>query len=161
MFSRKQKSYEAAKKKKAEQEQMQKLSEKRRQSEEKYRVWLANKSLTNDKQSSNKTCTKTKSVFQPQLTAEQSESNRRAWEAKKLVDDKRRREEIVYQKKQKDKQQEQRKKQAQESWEKWIADVGKKPKPVPLNRGLFSLKGTISDLYVNPNQWQNPNVDYD
>nr|ADH82114.1 hypothetical protein GA22206 [Drosophila pseudoobscura] len=36
---------------------------------------------------------------------------------------------------------------------KWFSTVHKKPKPVPMNQGLDSLRGTISDLYINPQPW--------
>lgn len=49
---------------------------------------------------------------------------------------------------------EQRRKAAAEAWDKWLADAAKKPKPVPLNRGIFTLRGTISDIFVNPNEWK-------
>ncbi|XP_037952387.1 coiled-coil domain-containing protein 34-like isoform X1 [Teleopsis dalmanni] len=49
---------------------------------------------------------------------------------------------------------EERKQKATEAWEAWITKAAKKPKPVPLNRGLDSLRGAVSHSYVNPNQWQ-------
>ncbi|XP_026848277.1 uncharacterized protein LOC6599282 isoform X2 [Drosophila persimilis] len=36
---------------------------------------------------------------------------------------------------------------------KWFSTVHKKPKPVPMNQGIDSLRGTISDLYINPQPW--------
>jgi len=49
-----------------------------------------------------------------------------------------------------------RKRLAQVAWEKWMSNVDAKPKPVPLNQGLDSLRGTVSQLYVNPTPWMGP-----
>ncbi|XP_017064319.2 uncharacterized protein LOC108103384 [Drosophila eugracilis] len=50
-------------------------------------------------------------------------------------------------------EEERRRRLSQIAWEKWISNVDAKPKPVPLNQGLDSLRGTISQLYVNPTPW--------
>ncbi|KAH8421151.1 hypothetical protein KR009_003821 [Drosophila setifemur] len=50
----------------------------------------------------------------------------------------------------------QRKRLAQAAWQKWMSNVSEKPKPVPLNQGVDSLRGTISQLYVNPKPWLGP-----
>ncbi|KAH8285827.1 hypothetical protein KR018_010938 [Drosophila ironensis] len=49
---------------------------------------------------------------------------------------------------------ERRKGLAQAAWQKWVGNVSQKPKPVPLNQGMDSLRATISPLYVNPKPWQ-------
>ncbi|XP_017110410.1 coiled-coil domain-containing protein 34 [Drosophila elegans] len=51
---------------------------------------------------------------------------------------------------------ERRKQLAQAAWRKWMSNVEAKPKPVPLNQGMDSLRGTISKLYVNPSPWLGP-----
>ncbi|XP_039502591.1 coiled-coil domain-containing protein 34 [Drosophila santomea] len=53
-------------------------------------------------------------------------------------------------------EEEQRRQLAQAAWSKWMSNVDAKPKPVPLNQGLDSLRGTVSQLYVNPNSWMAP-----
>ncbi|XP_016963286.1 uncharacterized protein LOC108033461 [Drosophila biarmipes] len=53
-------------------------------------------------------------------------------------------------------EEERRKRLAQVAWEKWMSNVDAKPKPVPLNQGLDSLRGTVSQLYVNPTPWMDP-----
>ncbi|XP_017012696.2 coiled-coil domain-containing protein 34 [Drosophila takahashii] len=53
-------------------------------------------------------------------------------------------------------EEERRKRLAQVAWEKWMSNVDAKPKPVPLNQGMDSLRGTISQLYVNPAPWMGP-----
>lgn len=54
------------------------------------------------------------------------------------------------------KEQERRKLLSEKAWEMWISKVNEKPKPVPLNQGMASLRGTISELYINPKSWQTP-----
>ncbi|XP_055538313.1 uncharacterized protein LOC129725908 isoform X2 [Wyeomyia smithii] len=39
-------------------------------------------------------------------------------------------------------------------YDEWLKSAKDKPKPVPLNRGTESLRGTISKIFVNPNPWQ-------
>ncbi|XP_016976446.1 coiled-coil domain-containing protein 34 [Drosophila rhopaloa] len=51
---------------------------------------------------------------------------------------------------------ERRRQLAQVAWKKWMSNVDAKPKPVPLNQGMDSLRGTISQLYVNPTPWLGP-----
>ncbi|KAH8269276.1 hypothetical protein KR018_000903 [Drosophila ironensis] len=55
-------------------------------------------------------------------------------------------------------EQERRKELSKIAWEKWISNVANKPKPVPLNQGLDSLRGTIAKLYVNPELWKKPST---
>ncbi|XP_017098882.2 coiled-coil domain-containing protein 34-like [Drosophila bipectinata] len=53
-------------------------------------------------------------------------------------------------------EEERRKQMAEVAWQKWMCNVNEKPKPVPLNQGMDSLRGTISHLYVNPQPWLGP-----
>lgn len=46
------------------------------------------------------------------------------------------------------------------SFNKWAQSAPSKPKPVPLNRGLDSLKGSSSMIFVNPKAWESI-VDWD
>ncbi|KAH8269273.1 hypothetical protein KR018_000386 [Drosophila ironensis] len=53
----------------------------------------------------------------------------------------------------KQKQEEERKARSQGAWNKWMKQVDKRAKPVPLNQGFDSLRGTISNIYINPVPW--------
>ncbi|XP_043662325.1 coiled-coil domain-containing protein 34 [Drosophila teissieri] len=53
-------------------------------------------------------------------------------------------------------EEEQRRQLAQAAWSKWMSNVDAKPKPVPLNQGMDSLRGTVSQLYMNPTPWMVP-----
>ncbi|KAH8255420.1 hypothetical protein KR038_002882 [Drosophila bunnanda] len=50
-------------------------------------------------------------------------------------------------------EQQRRKELAEVAWQQWMSNVHGKPKPVPLNQGMDSLRGTISPLYINPKSW--------
>lgn len=43
------------------------------------------------------------------------------------------------------------------AYERWLSEARHKPRPLPLNKGLESLRASVSVSYVNPNPWQ-PNV---
>ncbi|XP_017020813.1 coiled-coil domain-containing protein 34 [Drosophila kikkawai] len=53
-------------------------------------------------------------------------------------------------------EQKRRKELAEMAWQQWMSNVDEKPKPVPLNQGMDSLRGTISPLFVNPRPWVDP-----
>ncbi|KAH8281427.1 hypothetical protein KR054_000439 [Drosophila jambulina] len=48
---------------------------------------------------------------------------------------------------------EERKQRSQGAWKNWMKQVDKRAKPVPLNQGFDTLRGTISNIYINPVQW--------
>ncbi|CAO1411311.1 unnamed protein product [Diamesa hyperborea] len=41
------------------------------------------------------------------------------------------------------------------SYDKWSRNAQSKPKHVPLNQGLDTLRGSISKIYINPIPWKN------
>ncbi|XP_055389645.1 reticulocyte-binding protein homolog 2a-like [Condylostylus longicornis] len=47
-----------------------------------------------------------------------------------------------------------REQQAKILYDEWSKTAPFKPRPVPLNKGLLTLKGTISDLFINPEPWK-------
>ncbi|XP_020803954.1 coiled-coil domain-containing protein 34-like [Drosophila serrata] len=46
-----------------------------------------------------------------------------------------------------------RQQQADQAFQRWMSHVDQRPKPVPSSQGINSLRGTISELYINPNRW--------
>lgn len=40
------------------------------------------------------------------------------------------------------------------TYEKWIRSSSSKPKPVPFGKGLESLRGSTTKIYVNPIPWE-------
>lgn len=45
-----------------------------------------------------------------------------------------------------------------DAWEQWVHASRNKPKPVPMGKGLDSLRGTNSPHFKNPNEWQSLQV---
>ncbi|XP_034138589.1 uncharacterized protein LOC117590229 [Drosophila guanche] len=39
------------------------------------------------------------------------------------------------------------------AFSRWMENVHTRPKPVPFNQGIDSLRGTASKIYINPNEW--------
>ncbi|EDV57883.1 uncharacterized protein LOC6540922 [Drosophila erecta] len=46
-----------------------------------------------------------------------------------------------------------RRSQAEEAFSRWMSNVAQRPKPVPASQGMKSLRGTVSDIFINPKQW--------
>lgn len=90
----------------------------------------------------------------PQLTAEEARARLEEWERAKRLEEERRRMLNRQEEQRRRKLEQERRQMADKAWEKWIAGADKKPKPVPLNRGIFTLRGTVSDIFVNPNEWK-------
>ncbi|XP_055842936.1 putative uncharacterized protein DDB_G0271982 [Episyrphus balteatus] len=142
-----------AKQKEIEQERQRQLEERKQLAEEKYQQWLAKKTQPKEKPLLQTEMQEYQKVCQ---SHDDSESNRKAWEQKKLDEQRRKREKELKLREQQKILEEQRKQKADRAWQSWLAEAPLKPKPVPLNKGFFSLKGTISDIYVNPNPWREP-----
>lgn len=47
-----------------------------------------------------------------------------------------------------------RREMSAEAFEQWVLASRNKPKPVPMGKGLDSLRGTTAPLYTNPNEWK-------
>uniref|UniRef100_A0A1A9VL38 Coiled-coil domain-containing protein n=1 Tax=Glossina austeni TaxID=7395 RepID=A0A1A9VL38_GLOAU len=158
---------EAAKRKKAEQQKRQELEDRKRLSDEKLKKWLKlkasqPKTTTNLAQepslqqiSSNLTV-KSRSMntellerpTRPQLSKEETKARLIEWDRNKRVQEERRRAAKRQEEQKRRELQEQRRHIAAGAWERWSSDVAKKPKPVPLNRGILTLRGTISNIYT-------------
>nr|CBE67061.1 CG18266-PA [Drosophila phaeopleura] len=88
-----------------------------------------------------------------QLAPEVTKKRLKEWERVKLEQQQQERERLRKQQEFKKKQEEDRKKRSQGAWNNWIKQVDKRAKPVPLNQGFDTLRGTISNIYINPVQW--------
>lgn len=47
-----------------------------------------------------------------------------------------------------------RKSHSNASFEKWVRSSSNKAKPVPIGKGLDSLRGSTTKLYINPEPWK-------
>lgn len=144
------------------------MEERKRLSEKKFQQWLETKTRSQKQfppqsnttiNSSNQTMKSVNSSeFEKTSRAELSEQQVHAcleeWQRKKQLQEERQRMIKRQEEKKRKELEEKRRQVAADAWEKWLADAAKKPKPVPLNRGILTLRGTISDIFVNPNEWQ-------
>ncbi|XP_061395451.1 coiled-coil domain-containing protein 34-like [Musca vetustissima] len=165
-------SIEAARRREEAERKRQELEERKRISKEKYEKWLENKSKQQKQQqqlsqhsinvSNSKLILKSQTSIsntsekslRSNINNGQDKTHLDEWERTKRLQEERRRMRKQQEEQKRRELEEQRRKAAAEAWEKWLADAAKKPKPVPLNRGIFTLRGTISDIFVNPNEWK-------
>ncbi|EDW76390.1 uncharacterized protein Dwil_GK14686 [Drosophila willistoni] len=78
-----------------------------------------------------------------------------AWELQKLKQAEQRRQQQEMLALRREKEKFQRKQKSEQAFQQWMKNVHQRPKPVPLNQGLKTLRGTISHIYINPNEWVN------
>uniref|UniRef100_A0A8W7P5K3 Coiled-coil domain-containing protein n=1 Tax=Anopheles coluzzii TaxID=1518534 RepID=A0A8W7P5K3_ANOCL len=50
--------------------------------------------------------------------------------------------------------QDEKKKISGEIYQEWLKSAKHKPKPVPLNQGPHTLRGTVSQIFINPQPWK-------
>uniref|UniRef100_A0A182X6H6 Coiled-coil domain-containing protein n=1 Tax=Anopheles quadriannulatus TaxID=34691 RepID=A0A182X6H6_ANOQN len=50
--------------------------------------------------------------------------------------------------------QDEKKKISDEIYQEWLKSAKHKPKPVPLNQGPHTLRGTVSQIFINPQPWK-------
>uniref|UniRef100_A0A1A9ZQ98 Coiled-coil domain-containing protein n=1 Tax=Glossina pallidipes TaxID=7398 RepID=A0A1A9ZQ98_GLOPL len=76
-----------------------------------------------------------------QLSDAESKARLVEWEKSKRTQENSRR--VIKRQEEKRREiEEQRRHMAADAWEKWLSEAAKKPKPVPLNRGIFTLRGS-------------------
>ncbi|SPP86020.1 inner centromere protein-like [Drosophila guanche] len=76
-----------------------------------------------------------------------------SWHLKKIEIEKAKRKEQQLALLKQEEEQFNRQRKSEMAFKKWFSTVHTKPKPVPMNQGLYSLRSTISKLYVNPQPW--------
>ncbi|XP_043661809.1 uncharacterized protein LOC122625823 [Drosophila teissieri] len=88
-------------------------------------------------------------VLPPELTQKRLQE----WERVKKEQQQLERERLRRLQSNKQKLEDERRQRSQGAWQNWMKHVDKRPKPVPLNQGFDTLRGTISNIYINPVQW--------
>ncbi|XP_064554154.1 uncharacterized protein LOC135439365 [Drosophila montana] len=114
----------------------------------------ARTSTNNSKRRSNTAARPVQHQLVDEATAQRS---LQGWELKKMQQAENRRQLAQREQLRKQREQQQRKQQAALAWQQWVKGAAQRPKPVPLNQGLNTLRGTVSNIYINPNQWVNVN----
>ncbi|KAH8263073.1 hypothetical protein KR044_004091 [Drosophila immigrans] len=94
-----------------------------------------------------------RSKLQRKETNEAIKKRLEDWERVKKQQQLRDRERQRLQQQSKEQVEQQRRQRSEGAWQNWMKSVNKRAKPVPLNQGFDTLRGTISNIYVNPNQW--------
>ena len=77
------------------------------------------------------------------------------WILKKNLEDKTKKQKAEEKQKLNETHQKCRKTLSNLSYDKWSRSAQNKPKHVPLNQGLDTLRGSISKIYINPIPWKN------
>ncbi|XP_034472409.1 coiled-coil domain-containing protein 34 [Drosophila innubila] len=128
------------------------LNDKARQATQKR---LQNRVQRTDIQSSS-SITSGSSSSKPVRDVSQSEIRQvvQSWWHKKQEQQQRQRLERQRHMQKKERESQRRKKLASMAWQKWMSNVYDKPKPVPMNQGIDSLRGTVSQIYINPVPWK-------
>lgn len=145
---------EAARRREVKEMKQREIEERQRLANEQYKKWLEKKSQTSITTQCDKTNANSDIRIRTKLTTEEARARLEEWERTKRLEEKRRRMLRSEEQQRRCELEEQRRQMAIEAWNKWIADADKKPKPVPLNRGIFTLRGTVSDIFINPNEWK-------
>ncbi|XP_067634544.1 coiled-coil domain-containing protein 34-like [Eurosta solidaginis] len=146
---------EAERRKRAEEQKRKEQEARKRLSEEKFQQWLKNKSRqTISRDRMKPQIEQEEKPSKSQISEEEAQAKLEAWEREKQIKEERRRALKREEEERRRLMEEERRQMAAEAWKKWLAEADKKPRPVPLNRGIFTLRGTISDIFVNPNEWQ-------
>ncbi|XP_053683031.1 coiled-coil domain-containing protein 34-like [Sabethes cyaneus] len=152
---------EKEQKRKRREEAIKKLEEERRkqESEEKLKKWVERKELERKKKQEIQEKQKQKKELEQKLSknwtnSDDSTTNFNAW----LSRVKQQKEETKLRQLAKQRIEEEIKQQRQDLsrmfYGEWLKSAKDKPKPVPLNRGIESLRGTVSKIFINPNPWQ-------
>ncbi|XP_030555755.1 coiled-coil domain-containing protein 34 [Drosophila novamexicana] len=112
---------------------------------------------TNTNTNKHRSNTAARPVRQQLIDETTAQRRLQGWELKKMQQAEQRRQLEQREQLRKQREQQQRKQQAALAWQQWVKGVAQRPKPVPLNQGLNTLRGTVSNIYINPKQWVNVN----
>ncbi|EDW76387.1 uncharacterized protein Dwil_GK14687 [Drosophila willistoni] len=86
-------------------------------------------------------------------TPEMMKKRLKEWERVKVEKQQQERERLRQQEERKEKLEQERLQKTKGAWNKWMKKVSNRPKPVPLNQGIDTLRGTVSNIYINPIPW--------
>ncbi|XP_022225923.2 SAFB-like transcription modulator [Drosophila obscura] len=92
-------------------------------------------------------------VCRQKETAEERRERLKEWERRKVAQQQQERDRARRQREQKEQERKERLQRSEGAWSKWMANIDKRPKPVPLNQGFDSLRGSASQMFINPNEW--------
>ncbi|KAH8356814.1 hypothetical protein KR200_006218 [Drosophila serrata] len=137
---------------KSKEEQLQRAELRQRLSQERYEQWCRQKtqqSLAAQQHKQPKSARIPESKSNPAIT----DSRLLQWEREKLRLAEERRLQLRNAEQRRQQENLKRQQQADQAFQRWMSHVDQRPKPVPSSQGINSLRGTISELYINPNRW--------
>ncbi|XP_038110210.1 vicilin-like seed storage protein At2g18540 isoform X1 [Culex quinquefasciatus] len=138
-----------------------KLEEEKRkeQSEQKWNQWLERKKQEAEAKAKQLQKTKSKQKVQQSTSKawipnDESISNFKVWLSRVNQQEEKTKLRSLAQQRLEGQLKTQRKDLSRTIYEEWCKSSSSKPKPVPMNRGIESLRGTVSSIFVNPQPWQ-------
>lgn len=135
--------------------QLELQEERKQKSEERVEVWLRKKQIEGEKKIARLMEMKKAAIAASNKPKEFKKAmNFEDWLNKKNED-------VIAMKKDREQQkattktvQKLRKSVSSATYDKWIRTASSKAKPVPPNKGLASLKGSTTNIYINPEPWK-------
>ncbi|XP_032517505.2 uncharacterized protein LOC116770228 [Danaus plexippus] len=129
-----------------------------RQREESFRKWLERKRIQSERRKADEIMKK----YHHTERIEQERKKRQQEKEEKLAEWIRKKEEEIKLMKSKSErsaarraiEDERRRVQGEQAYRDWLRTSRNKPLPVPLNQGELSMRGSVSQMYVNPIPWQ-------
>ncbi|CAH4027269.1 unnamed protein product [Pieris brassicae] len=130
------------------------------QREESYKKWLERKRIQVERQKAETIMRK----FRESERVEEERNRRQRDKEEKFASWVRRKEEEMKSMKTKAErraarasiEEQRRRVQGERAYRDWLRTSKNKPLPVPLNQGELSMRGTVSQMYINPIPWQSP-----
>ncbi|XP_017012695.2 coiled-coil domain-containing protein 34 [Drosophila takahashii] len=131
-------------------EQRQRVALRQRMAKEKYQEWCRQKARQTNFSSS-------KPVRPVQTPIPKNpasvQHHLQQWELQKIRMVEERRQELRMAERRRQQEKVNRQQQAEQAFDRWMSNVAQRPKPVPSSQGIQSLRGTVSKIFINPNQW--------
>ncbi|KAI8038127.1 uncharacterized protein LOC128253311 [Drosophila gunungcola] len=132
--------------------QRERMALRQRMAKEKYEQWCRQKAAKTA-QTAQTAQTARPTQVPPRTASASAESHLQAWELQKLRLAEQRRMELRSAERRRQQEKLLRRQQAEQAFQRWMSNVAQRPKPVPTSQGMQSLRGTVSDIFINPNQW--------
>ncbi|XP_055597293.1 coiled-coil domain-containing protein 34-like [Uranotaenia lowii] len=162
--ARKRRENERTKKKREEMRKKLEEEKRKQESDEKMKRWLERKEQEKrkkeqkqkekvQKEDNNKTKTIGKWI-----SSDESQSNFKVWLSRVRQQNEETKLREIEKQRMEEEFKQQRKELSTMFYEEWLKTSKNKPKPVPLNQGTESLRGSISKMFINPKPWQS-NID--
>ncbi|XP_022226052.2 stress response protein NST1 [Drosophila obscura] len=129
------------------------LAERSETAKKKFSEWCRLKEEQKQRETKKKPPVHQTSSSRSKETPEEARERVRKWERRKIEEQKQERELLRRHREEQEKEEKKRLQLSEAAYSKWMENIESRPMPVPLNQGLDTLRGTVSNIYVNPNKW--------